>query len=165
MDLCHLNNAELAKRLQEYKGRVGIRSTILWYLLKGIKMVTHQLTFFGKENLKKYYLKSDGTKYQHGNVFTCTKNSDYSCGFRGFSQKSSCGKKKRQGSLKKKVKRKEYIRWKKSLLGAIVWKVMSENALRDAANQKRQMYLLFSRTTTTCVDDHLVPPEHYETTG
>ena len=45
-------------------------------------MVTHWLAFFGKEILKKSYLKRLGRKYQHGNVFTRTRSSD--CSYRYY---------------------------------------------------------------------------------
>ena len=39
-------------------------------------MVTHWPAFFRKANLKKCFVKRE-QEYQHGNVFTCTKSSDF----------------------------------------------------------------------------------------
>ena len=51
-----------------------------WYFLKDTYIVTHCPAYFGKENLKKkkkWYLKRAGRKYQHWNVFSCTRSSYY----------------------------------------------------------------------------------------
>ena len=58
--------------------KVGIILTSLWYLLKVICMVTNQPAFLKKDNLKMCRSRKDGTRYQRGNVFTCTRSSDYS---------------------------------------------------------------------------------------
>ena len=40
---------------------VGIILTILWFFLKEMYTVTHQLAFFGKENLRKCWIRMDGS--------------------------------------------------------------------------------------------------------
>ena len=50
-----------------------------------------------------------------------------------------------KGGWRKKTKRKKNIRWKRSLLGAPIWKVMPNNALKDSAKKQKMMYLLPSR--------------------
>ena len=51
-----------------------------------------------------------------------------------------------KGDWRKKTRRKKHIRWKRSPLGATIWKVMPKNALKDSAKkQKKKMYLLPSK--------------------
>ena len=49
------------------------------------------------------------------------------------------------GRMMKNIKRRTTVRWKRSLIGAMIWKVMPKNTLRYTANWQRKMCLLFSR--------------------
>ena len=40
----------------------------------------------------------------------------------------------------------------------------AENAKKDTATQKKDVSSLL-QVATHCIDDHLIPPEDYETTG
>ena len=48
--------------------------TILWFILKRIRSVTHWRAFSGKGNEKRCCSRMDWTKYRHENVYTCKKN-------------------------------------------------------------------------------------------
>ena len=63
-----------------------------------------------------------------------------------FSPKPSCSvSAQRQGKLTKKIRQEENIRWRRSLLGVLIWKVMPKSTLRGTANWHGNVYLLFSR--------------------
>ena len=67
-----------------------------------------------------------------------------------FSPTPSCSR----NGLTEKTKRKTNIRWKRSLLGAVKWKVIPENALTDTANKQK---CIFYPTSGNTIDDHQTP--------
>ena len=62
-----------------------------------------------------------------------------------------------KGGWRKKTRRKKHIRWKRSLIGATIWKVMLKNALKDSAKKQKRCILspasgnaLHGRSPDTC---------------
>ena len=60
---------------------------------------------------------------------------------------------------------KETIRWKRSLLGALIWKVMPQTALRDTLRIGQERRVFSSAGGNSMHYGHQIPAEDYETTG
>ena len=60
---------------------------------------------------------------------------------------------------------KERIRWQRSMLGALIWKVMPKKCVERYCESAKKDVSPLQRWATLCVDDHHVPAADYETSG